>query len=68
MSGYRSRVIVKTVPCSGSLSTITSPPCACTISYTIDKPNPVPPGLVVYTSSNIRASSPAGMPLPLSCT
>jgi hypothetical protein len=41
-------VIVKVVPVPTVLSTVTVPPCAATISCTIYRPNPVPPGLVVY--------------------
>jgi hypothetical protein len=32
---------VKQVPCPGALSTVTWPPCACTLSCTRDKPHEV---------------------------
>src|SRR4030095_13340590 len=51
-----------------TLSTVSCPPWAATISCTIYSPNPVPPGFVVYNGSKIVVSCFAGIPLPVSCT
>ena len=40
-------VSVKVVPCPSTLSTVTRPAWATRISWTIYRPKPVPPGLVV---------------------
>jgi hypothetical protein len=55
---YRGRVSVKRVPCFSTSSTVTwLPPCACTISCTIDKPNwrlPAWPCITARTSGRMH--------------
>ena len=59
---YRGMVMVKVVPCPSALSTVTWPRCAATISCTMYKPKPVPPGFVVYKGSKILAMLRLGDP------
>ncbi len=62
------RVSVAPRPCR--LSTLTSPPCSCTIPYTMESPRPVPTpaGLVVKNGSKMRDTISGGMPGPSSDT
>ena len=63
-------VTTNVVPAPTVLSTVMSPPCACTVPCTTDKPSPVPSPtpLVVKNGSNMRASTSADMPSPVSAT
>src|SRR5436190_4287800 len=55
-------------PCPASVSTLSEPFESRTSRRTIDSPSPVPPGLVVWKSSNALSSSDLLMPRPVSLT
>src|SRR2546426_940385 len=55
-------------PCPRSVSTLSEPFESRTSRRTIDSPNPVPPGLVVWKSSKALSSSDLLMPRPVSLT
>ena len=58
--------MVKVVPAPGALVQRIRPSCSSTICRVMDRPRPVPWGLVVKNCSNRRRPTSGGMPGPVS--